>query len=684
MKKNISKIIAVCLSAAMLCGLAYTLGAQQATAENSDESDVTLDSIMGNKNVDKDETVYVIAAADGNVNKVIVSDWVKNPLGSATVEDKTNLKDVETTKSDIAYTLGEDDMRVWDANGEDLYYKGTSDKSLPVDVSISYKLDGQEISADELAGKSGKVDIAFNYKNNEERTVTINGVQDEIYVPFAMISGLKLDNEKFSNVTVSNGKLINDGDRSFVMGFAFPGLNDSLSLTEDKVAFPETVEISADVTDFELDTTLTVAANGTFGEIDTDQFKSVDDISSALSQMTSATQQLADGTSDLYDGIATLLDKSSVLIDGVSELAAGAQSISDGSTQLYTGSQSLVSGANQLNGGLNELNTKSEELVAGSEQVFNTMLSTATAQIKAAGVNCPDLTIDNYKTVLGNLASASSPEGARKLAYSTALSQVTAGVNAQEATIRTKVTQVVSEQVYAGILETQGITKEQYDAGVAAGQINEETQQAVSAAYEEQMSSADVTAKIDASVAEQKQALIDSKMQSPEVTSQIEAAVAAASQSGSSAVTQLIEQLDSYNTYYQGVLQYTGAVGQAYQGSNQVAEGAKQLNGGIYNLSSGATELLNGVISLKDGSATLIDGVTQLKDGATQLDSGMQEFNNTINNELGNMDLSQLNNIAARIEAISDVSNDYQSFGGIADGMDGEVKFVYKTDSIGE
>ena len=226
MKKSSKKIIALCLCALLTAG---TVGATVFAGANnesgtSSEPEKIISVIKDNddKNV-KDETVYVIANADGSVSKIIVSDWIKNTLGSASLKDKTELSDVVNVKGDESYTVDGDNMKVWDAQGNDIYYQGNIEKELPVGLRVSYTLDGSQISAEDLAGKSGKVTIRFDYQNNQYAMTEIDGKREKIYVPFAMLTGMMLDNGVFSNVEVTNGKLINDGDRTIVAGIASPG-----------------------------------------------------------------------------------------------------------------------------------------------------------------------------------------------------------------------------------------------------------------------------------------------------------------------------------------------------------------------------------------------------------------------------------------------------------------------------
>ena len=272
--------------------------------------------------------------------------------------------------------MNPNNMRVWDAKGNDIYYQGTTQKALPVDVSISYQLDGKPISAEDLAGKSGRVTIRFSYQNNQKETIEIDGKKETVYVPFVMLTGAVLDNDVFSNVQISNGKLLSDGDRSVVMGFAMPGLQESLNLDKRKLEIPDYVELTADVKNFRLDTTLTVASNDIFNHLDLEDLD-VQNLTSAISQLNDAALELVDGSSQLYDGLSALLEKSRELISGIDLLASGAGNLNSGAADLYSGASDLNSGASQLSSGLGELNSNSQNLVGGAKAVFETLLSTA-------------------------------------------------------------------------------------------------------------------------------------------------------------------------------------------------------------------------------------------------------------------------------------------------------------------
>ena len=284
--------------------------------------------------------MYVLTGADGSVQKIIVSDWLKNACGEASLKDATSLENVENVKGEETFSTNKDGT-VWDAKGNDVYYVGNSSKALPVSVSVSYVLDGREITPDELKGKSGHVTIRYSYQNNQYEMKEINGKQEKIYVPFATLTGVLLDNEVFTNVEVKGGRLINDGDRTIVAGIVFPGLKENLKADEAKFEIPDTLEIHADVKNFEIGTSISIATNEIFNQVNLDGIDSMDALRGAMEQLTDAMDQLLDGSSQLTDGLALLLEKSADLSSGVDRLASG-------SAELKKGAADLNNGAGQL------------------------------------------------------------------------------------------------------------------------------------------------------------------------------------------------------------------------------------------------------------------------------------------------------------------------------------------------
>ena len=761
MSKTTKKILAICLCAALCLGGAGMAFAQ-ASSKKVDDQPVSAAQQAAElqQKISKDETVYVLTGADGSVKKIIVSDWLKNELGSASVADKSDLSDIENVKGDESYTINGDNMTVWDAQGNDIYYQGNIQKELPVGLSVRYYLDGKSVSPEELKGKSGKVTIRFDYENRQYETVQINGVNQRIYVPFAMLTGMILDNDTFQNVQITNGKLVNDGDRTVVVGLAFPGLQENLNLSRNDLSIPDSVEITADVTNFSLGMTVTLACNDLFSQLGDVDLTSLDS-TSALDQLTGAMDQLLSGSSSLYEGLSTLLDKSGELVSGVEELAQGAAAIKSGADSVDDGAAQLKAGLADLSSGLNTLSANSEALNSGAKQVFNSLLETAATQIRAKGLNVPDLTIENYAEELNTLIKSLD----ETTVYETALKQVTDAVEAQRPVINQKVTEAVrqqvetqvtaavrqqvtekvtaavQQQVSATVTDTvqqqvaeqviqaaANMSKADYDAAVAAGIIPQQTQDAVNAAIQAQMGSEAVQSKIAENVSAQMaseavqskitknidtqisseavQATItentDAQLQTEAIQATIQqqtelqvqkaisenmASDAVQSQlkkasEGAQTLIALKASLDDYNTFYLGLLTYTGGVDDAAAGANSLYAGADQLKDGTAQLRAGAAQLYNGVLQLQDGTPALVSGVTQLKDGAMQLSEGLQQFNRDGIQKLVNLLQNDVGDLSARVQATIDVSKDYRSFAGISDDAEGQVKFIYRTDEI--
>ena len=685
-KKHLVKTFSLLLGFFVLCGgisiAVYATGGNNTKID--EKLNINKEAVADeNAEISKDETVYVIAGANGTAKKIIVSEWIKNAIASEKIQDETELENVINIKGDESYTTEGDNIHVWDAQGNDIYYRGNIKKELPVNIDISYKLDGSAISAEELEGKSGKVTIRFDYTNNQYEMMNIDGKQEKMYVPFSVLTGMVLNNDNFRNIEVTNGRLMNDGDRTVIAGIAFPGLSDNLNLKKDTFEIPDNVEITADVTDFEMAATISIVTNELFHNVDLDNVDSLDDLSGSLDELTDAMNQLIDGSFELYDGLSTLLDKSGEMVDGINQLTTGAKKLSEGTGELGDGAAKLQDGAAKLASGLDTLSSNNTTLNAGAKQVFESLLSMADSQLADAGLTVKKLTIDNYSTVLNGVMSSLDGKTVYNMAYNKAYSQVESAVRAQEAAISSKVEAAVREKVLEGVLKAIGqpMTAKEYEAAVKGGKLSGETQAKITGAVEKQMSSSEIKDEIAKNTKLQIKNLTDEKMKSNEVKSQITKAVESA-KSGASGIAALKTQLDSYNQFYQGLLTYTDGVAEASSGAKELKNGTETLKKGTDGLKNGAGELYAGLNTLKEGSSELVDGVSQLKDGAKQLSDGLKEFNDQGVQKLIDAVDGDLNGLIDRLRATSEISKDYKSFAGIKDDMDGSVRFIYKTDTI--
>lgn len=687
-KKAGYKIVAVAMVATLsltVAGVLYT----KADAKNDNVKETTTVQTKEEEQgilvsdterlVGKEETVYVIAGADGSVEKVIVSNWLKNPDGKTQLEDESNLEDIVNVKGEEGYTINKDNMKVWEAGGQDIYYQGSSKETLPVEVAISYQLDGKTISAEELAGKSGKVSIRFDYTNNRKETVKVDGKDEEMYVPFVMVSGMILDNKNFTNVKVSNGKLINDGDRSIVVGFALPGLQENLELDKDKMELPDYVEITANVNKFELETTLTMATSEMFRGIDLDSVKTLDELEDSIHTLSESSGKLVDGSSKLYEGTSTLLDKSKDLVNGVDKLfvgagqlkegakdlnagavvlkggiatldagvaklqdganalnagagkvdagadalAAGTKQFETGMAQLAAGAPALSEGIESLQNGLAYLTSQNDSLVGGATQVFDSLLASTTNQLTAAGLTLPTaLTIENYEVVLGQVITALEGHPAQ------------AGVQGALAQLQSYQT------FYDGVKNYTGGVSRAY-SGMVNGQMLAGAKQIANGAG----------------------TLANESKKLTKGSTELAAGTKELTNGTASLVT--------------GIAELAG-------GSTKLAAGSKDLVAGTEKLASGSDELYNGIATLKKGSGALIDGVKQLDDGAMQLSDGMKQFDEQGIKKIADAYNGDIKGLINRLKGTVSAAEKYQTFSGKAEDVEGSVKFIFRTEGVTE
>jgi putative membrane protein len=410
MKRNIERLAAGALAAAVgfgtvACGAAGTSSKSsskdtlKATKEKLEDT-MEVSTSFGDKadeDAEKIETVYVSADADGSAKDVTVSNWLRNYSGKDKIDDKSDLTDIKNVKGNQKFEKGSDGALTWNADGKDVFYQGKTKDSLPVGVKVSYKLDGQDIDAKDLAGKSGKVTIRFDYTNTAKTTVNVDGQDKEMTVPFAMISGMVLPSDHFSNITVTNGKVVSDADNNIVMGVALPGLSDALSIDRSKLddlgvdaetTIPDYVEITADAKDFELGLTMTMASANVLSDLgfsDYDNSDAVNKIGDDMDKLQSSMQQLIDGGQKVSDGTKTLKEGSAALKDGVnaytggvSQLTAGAKKLNDSISTLTDGTQKLSDGVKLLKQKLSQAKSSKDvkdiqNLYQSYQNIYNTL-----------------------------------------------------------------------------------------------------------------------------------------------------------------------------------------------------------------------------------------------------------------------------------------------------------------------
>ena len=430
------------LTTSLAVGMSVMMGAVPVYAAGSTDT----------QDVYKEETVYVNADATGNSDEVTVSDWLKNSGSvSGNLTDESILKEIKNVKGDETFTENGDQL-TWNTAGEDIYYQGTTDKELPVSVKLTYFLDGKEVKADELKGKSGHLKIQVQYTNNEKKTVTVDGKEEEVYTPFVMMTGMILPNETFSNVTIDNGKVISDGSRNIVVGFGIPGLKDSLDLdeettkeAEDKgVTIPENFEMEADVTDFTMSSTFTVALTDLLDDMD--NIIDVDSLKDSLNELEDAALELVSGSGTLADGASTLADGVSSYTAGVDELNAGIQKylgsngeLNGSVTEYVNGVGKVVKGVKDYTSGTNALANGVISYVAGEQKI-----AAGAAQLSQLSKG-----LEQVQTAVDTLSKAADGKGEATDDLVIAANQLAAGTKQLQAVLGSEEVTALLTQVNA-------------------------------------------------------------------------------------------------------------------------------------------------------------------------------------------------------------------------------------------
>ena len=664
--KYVVRIIAGVLTIAMVgTGFSvYTVHAEKAGTEAAQTTDNTSDSedelslssmlkdnvSVSEKEIDKDETVYLISDASGNVNQTIVSDHLINRDKSDTLKDKSSLKDIENVKGDETFSQSGDDL-TWQADGNDIYYQGTSTAQAPVSQKVTYYLDGKEISPEDLAGKSGKVTIHFDYTNHSTYTETVNGEEVTVCVPFAAITGMVLD-DSFSNVEVTNGKVQNTGKGNIVIGYALPGLKDSLDLNDDDldedVDIPESFEVTADVENFSLETAMTVVANaGSFLSTDgSSDLSSVDDM---IDTLTDASEQLQDGSKQLSDGLDTLQSSLKEFSSGMNTLSGGIKSYTDGAKTLGNGIGSLKNGMDSLAGsapalidGVNQLKTGSSQAASGAGQLVAgyegtseqaglvdgaKQLADGAAQV-ASGVASVQDGASKLKT--GSQSAVSGAEqlqsGVAGLQTGTAAvkdgsSKTAAGAKTLSDSLQKQLPQLKS-MINTTIASQLDATTLQLLTGT--GCITDGTNAVT----------ADNIATVYANVQSNKDTIIGVIKRQIMATGFDDAtATAGASQQYKTlegALGQAKTSVDNLNAMVDGAKQLADGTAAVDAGVGQLQDGEQKLKTGADALVTGLQTLDAGINSLYDGAVTLNGGAAQVREGAKTVSDGInQEYEGT-------------------------------------------------------
>lgn len=673
---------------------AVTAEADSTTGSNKDTDDIAdklMDSVsLKDNDADKDESVYLISDANGNVNKTIVVDHLKNKDKKDTLEDASNLSDIENVKGKEKFTQSGDKL-TWQAGGKDIYYQGTATEEPPVTQKVTYYLDGKEISPEDLAGKSGKVKIRFDYTNTTSYTETVNGEKQTVSVPFAAVTGLVLG-DGFENIEVTNGKAEVSDSSSVVLGYALPGLKDSLGIKDGDldgdVNIPEYMEMTADVKNFSMPAAMTFVVNAsdyvsTDGIDTSDLDDMINDLKDASTQLQDGSKTLAEGTDTLAEGLSTLQSKLGTFASGVGTLQSGLKTYTDGVSTLSGGLNTLGNSTGALVSGADKLNSGAGQLASGSATLKDGLKSyTDGASTLAVGVGNLDAGMDTLKSGTDTL-SQSAPS------LVSGVNSLSDGINTLNKALKTP----MSDEEVA---KYKKAAKAGVDAKLAddtnATSYNNTKKYAAEKYYNEMTSDSSVEKTVESLKANKTLYNMIYSTVEAQVKQQIENAIQEYVSNGVSREEAIkaicgqdydkyVEELSTNNTDSQlkamakqvleGVADSskdavgtsvadaaktgaeTGAQEAVITGINSTKENisnqinAKQKSG--ESLVSGATKLNEGAKVLAEKLPELTKGVANLKDGTAQLSAGAAKL--TANNDTLNAGATALNAGASQLSA---------------------------------
>ena len=573
----------------------------------------------GKSSFSKSETVYAVMNGDGSIKSTTVSEHLYSASGLANVTDKTTLTDIQNTESDAEFTQNGEEL-VWNTNDTDVYYKGNTDKALPIDVKVTYALDGQEAALEDIIGKSGHLTVTVNLKNNETGTVNVNGKDRTIVTPLITAVGVILGGDA-SNVTAEHS-MIESAAKSSVAAFVtLPGVKDSLSgLLPDEVNsiedyLQDTMTVEADVEDFTCPQVMVACATSTaaLGTSNVFDLSSIND--------------LTDGINQLNDAMSQLMDGASQLVDGTSQLAGGVLALLDGANTLNNGAAALDDGLGQLTNGLDTLSANNAALNAGAQQVADGVLASANKTLKEGGLIDEDMTWSNYEAVIDNILTMNDKTlaaGRRKIVRTVWEQEPSFKDSQLDLALYLSATKTNHD------LEAALKLMQNFDASMLTGAL-------------EMVTNADAKNTIH-----------------EELKYQIENSQDMAD------VRALKTSLSQIQFFVSSVNQYTAGVQTAADGAHSAKDGSAQLAAGTK--------------TLYDGVNTLNTGAGQLNDGAGQLNDGLNQFNEEgISKLTGALDQDQLHGLKTVLDEMTDRLNDYTSFAGAPDDAESSVKFVYKT-----
>ena len=671
---------------------------------------------------EKDESVYVKADAAGRPTEKTVEVVLKKIEGSDPIEDRSNLREIKNTEGNEEYTEAGEGRYLWQNNGEDIHYKGKSDQALPVNVRITYYLEGQEVSAEKIAGKTGKVKIRFDYENNTD-------------VPFMVLSAAMLPADVFSDVEVTNGRLMDLGDQKAVIGFAFPGLMDTLKLVDyeptEEIELPEYVEIEARAEDFALDFTASVVSTGLFEDLEDKDLEDLDKLPDDMDELTDASTEIRDAAQELADGGSEFGDYLSQYFDGLSQLSEGTDSLDQGLTllsqnisKISEGSKSLQSGLDQIDQSLAKVDLsalsspeskKASEAAQAALESIGENSAALKEKLTAVGTNLETVQtfvkdVNAYIGQVQDLQKAIEELPAPDLAAADYENGWTERLNDEAASQAKEKAQEAADDVRDSIIEIVEGSSFPDDLGLTEEQKAQIITQIVESIDENKVTvnEEDIEISLDAAFGEirdgiQKEAEgqrntlrdVSLKIAEPSVPD-----LEALSPEKMEEITQIIGNMEQslavIGAYAEGMSQTASGLTELSTALTQLKAGVSQLSGGSAQLSEGLGLFEKALEAASEGSAQLSSAMKtvssaggelgsaywQLVDGMNEFADGIAEFDEEGIQSLAELAGPEYKDVIRGVRAARDAEHSYTNFSGICDGQKGSVRFIIETEEI--
>lgn len=702
-KKLIRKLISLLIAFVLVLGVWFVsdMEVKEASAQQNEEVVYDVESNVNKANEEtteekdtaksegnekavveeKSETVFVKADAEGKALEVTVSEWLKVSGGPGQIEDVSVLKDIINVEGDEEFILNSNGQISWENKGANISYEGTTDKELPVSVKVSYFLDGKEITAQELAGKSGKVRIRFDYENHTKENVLVNGREVESVVPFIMCTMLYLPSDVFTDVEAVNGKIIESEEQTVAVGMVLPGLSENLKLSEyeptEEIEIPEYFEITANVTEFELEFTATVAMTDFLEDLETEDLDELEDMIDDMKELQDATGELEDGVGELLDGVKEVAGYVNEYVSAVDKIDIGVKQLKKGVGTLDEQGEALETGAATLETGLSQLNTLLAQISIPKGNTVETEIKAIFGAIEQliCDVEAFGQELEIISSSLADMTAFMDAAADYKQQTSEKLTSIQTKIEALDVDALNEVSKSKAKEAVAGALAESGLT------GDVIAQIQ--------ANADAQIDSMDFTEDISTQIGVIKNEFTEiPKLEIPEISisaeniytligdmqTQLKILVAASGE-----LTPILENMSSLSDVIESLK----------TGVQQLTSGSSRLTKGITAYTDGVKQVYEGVKALKEGTGELAyvggefnDGFDEMINGIEELKKGVKEFNAEIAENINELAGDELRNVLDGIRAVKIRSDKYNNFAGITEGTKGSVVFIIETEGI--